>query len=159
MQIRLFPHSLKPVGWILFTAGTILGLLLFIFPELYDALLLKLPSIVAEPLLAETQYFSLYEASIIPLLAGILMICGALLIGFSREIIEDEYTGSIRLKALQRAFIFHCILLMISLLFIREMALLKVLLFNFFAMLLFFVINYEYLIYQIRKMPADEESC
>jgi len=98
--LKLLPNHFKKIGWIIFIPSLILGIL-----SLTDILTLpevSLPVFYNSgfPLSSEENgLFENTEITIFPNLFGILIIIGGILVGCSKEKIEDEYISSLRLKS------------------------------------------------------------
>lgn len=98
--LKLFPNHFKKIGWMIFIPSLILGIL-----SLTN--ILTLPEISVPvfynsgfPLSSEENgLFKKTEIAIFPNLFGILIIIGGILVGCSKEKIEDEYISSLRLKS------------------------------------------------------------
>lgn len=98
--LKLFPNRFKKIGWMIFIPSLILGIL-----SLTDILTLPEVSVPVFynsgfPLSSEENgLFKNTEIAIFPNLFGILIIIGGILVGCSKEKIEDEYISSLRLKS------------------------------------------------------------
>lgn len=98
--LKLFPNHFKKIGWMIFIPSLILGIL-----SLTDILTLPEVSVPVFynsgfPLSSEENgLFKNTEIAIFPNLFGILIIIGGILVGCSKEKIEDEYISSLRLKS------------------------------------------------------------
>ena len=65
-----------------------------------------------------------------------------MLVGFTKEKIEDEFIYKLRKDSLVWALIVNYSILMITILFVFDLAFFHVLMFNMFTPLLFFVIRF-----------------
>lgn len=137
MKNFLFPHSFRPIGWILFVPTLILGIL-----TLADVISVggKITEIVFN------------DATII----GIAL--GSLFITCSRERIEDEMTGAIRLNALLTALYTYVVFLVILTLAVNGIAYFYVMAASLVMLPLMFVARFKYEMRKYYKMQADEEQ-
>ncbi|MFD2571762.1 hypothetical protein ACFSUS_14040 [Spirosoma soli] len=97
----LFPHRYRLIGWLIFLPAVILGL-----ATLYAGFSVSwlVASILNEPItidLGNSKTNLVEIQNLTDELASIGVIVGLLLIAFSREKVEDEMIGQLRLEALQ----------------------------------------------------------
>lgn len=129
----LFPNKLKPLGWVLFIPSLVLGVLNqyisfnFSFLEMESA---------NNKLFSSTQNLTDEVA-----LIGILL--GLVLIGFSKLKTEDEYVQKIRLDSLLWATYLNIGLIILSTLLVYSDKYFEVMIYNLFALPLFFVIRFH----------------
>ncbi len=152
-QRLLLPNRYKRLGWFLLLPGVILGII-------------ELAQDSADPWLAVMVHlprffiggdlFSL-SVNILPTLAGILIIIGALFVGFSKEKNEDEFIEKLRLNALLWAVLINYLLLAIAFIFIYGLSFLNVMLYNMFTVLFIFIIRFNYMLYIHFKTSSDEK--
>lgn len=135
MKTILFPHALRPLGWILFIPTLVLGILV-------------LTGIVSFSGEMETIC---NDAAII----GITI--GALLITCSHERIEDEMTRTIRLASLLNSIYIWVILLIASTLLINGIDYLNFMAINLVLLPVIFVILFRLEMNRYLKMSEDEE--
>lgn len=151
----LIPHKYKLLGWILFVIGIISGLIIFIGEYDYDILKIKVLSIYGRDGLFGTKgFFKIIENSILDEIVALCIIVGGLLVGFSKECIEDEFIYKLRKDSLVWAIIFNYVVLIFAVLFVYNFSFFDVLVFNMFTPLLFFVIRFNFLKLKSRN---DEE--
>jgi hypothetical protein len=125
----LFPHSLKKWGWVILSPSFTLGILL-LFQEFI------LPT--------ETVYpFPVWIDDFVDEIALIGTLIGLVLIGFSKLKIEDEYVQKIRLDSLLWATYLNIGLIIMSTLMVYSDGYFKVMIYNLFALPLFFVIRFH----------------
>ena len=99
-------------------------------------------------------YFKIIENSVLDELIALTIIVGGLLVGFSKEKIEDEFIYKLRKDSLVWAIIFNYSVLVFTILFVYDFAFFDVLVFNMFTPLIFFVVRFHFLKY---KSDSDEE--
>jgi len=153
----LFSNSFKKPGWFLFSVGILLGILHLFFniePEIFD---ISVFAIIDEKLMGETHYLSFVQNNVFAELASVLAIVGGILVAFSKEKYEDEFISKIRLESLVWATYLNYGILVLAFLFVYEMAFLWVLVFNMFTVLLFFMLRFNWAIYQSNKTSDYEE--
>lgn len=144
----LLPHKYKTIGWILFILGLISGILLFIFGMTDEYLVTKVLSIYSDPFIGNPGFFKIIENSILDELISILIIVGGLIVGFSKEKVEDEFIYKLRTNSLVWAIIFNYAVLLFTILFVYDMTFFNVLIFNMFTPLVFFVFRFNFLNYK-----------
>ncbi|NNC49098.1 MAG: hypothetical protein HKO01_01000 [Flaviramulus sp.] len=152
----LLPNTYKPFGWILLIIGICLGLFLFISDYETDVLTINVLSIYNDDAIfgQDTGFFKVIENSIIDELAAISIIIGGLMVGFSKEKIEDEFIYKLRKDSLVWSIIANYIILIFAIIFIYGFSFFDVLVFNMFTPLLFFIIRFNFL---KLKSGSDEE--
>jgi hypothetical protein len=145
----LLPNKYKIFGWILFILGLIAGI--FIYGSEYesDFLDVKVLSFYNDDAIFSAQkdkgFFKIIENSIIDELAALAIIIGGLIVGFTKEKVEDEFIYKLRKDSLVWAIIFNYIILIIAIMFVYSMTFFDVLVFNMFTPLLFFIFRFNFL--------------
>lgn len=81
-------------------------------------------------------------------IAAIGVIVGLLLVAFSREKVEDEMIGQLRLEALQWSVYANYIVLAIAILTLYDTAFFNVMVYNMFTVLLVFISRFRWLLYR-----------
>ena len=141
----LFPNKYKKIGWLIFIPSIIIGLVAHILVYEPDFLDFKVPAVF----FTDGLVFKLLKTNILNEVYGILIIISSLLVGFSKEKLEDEYISKIRLESLVWAVYVNYGILLISFLFFFDEAFLEIMIFNMFTVLLFFIIRFHW---QISKL-------
>ncbi len=136
----LFPNKYKKIGWLIFIPSIIIGLVAHILVYEPDFLDFKVPSVF----FTDGLTFKLFNTNILNEVYGILIIISSLLVGFSKEKLEDEYISKIRLESLVWAVYVNYGILLISFLFFFDEAFLEIMIFNMFTVLLFFIIRFHW---------------
>ena len=136
----LLPNKYKKFGWVLFLTGIIIGVFLQIFDSTEDIFNLDLINNFGFEFLDE--------------IISILIIIGGLLVGFSKEKIEDEFIHKLRHESLVWAIILNYIILFLTVISIYEGDFFTVLVYNMFAPLIFFIVRFNFL---KLKSNSDEE--
>ncbi|MEX0314427.1 MAG: hypothetical protein AB3N18_09645 [Allomuricauda sp.] len=143
----LLPNRYKVVGWILFVSGIVAGILTYLIPLETEPLKMKVLSLFddfsAGP--NEMEYFKIIENGIAFELILLAIIFGGLIIGFSKEKVEDEFTYKLRNDSLVWAIIFNYLVLAALVIFIYKYTFMHVLVLNMFTPLLFFIIRFNFL--------------
>ncbi|MFC2131263.1 hypothetical protein ACFLSQ_07500 [Bacteroidota bacterium] len=114
-------------------------------------------AIVHNPLVGKDSFFTVVETNILPSLIMLLFLISALLVAFSKEINEDEYISKVRLDSLIWAVLINYLLLLISIIFIYELAFLWILLFNMFTILILFIIRFNLILFKERRCMKNAE--
>lgn len=136
MKTFLFPRVFRLIGWMLFVPTLILGILLFSDSLCIDG--------IAETIAIDTA------------IIGIAL--GSIFIGCSRERIEDEMTGTIRLNALLTSLYSYVVFLVIWTLAVNGMTYLYVMAASIVMLPMIFVVRFRYEMYKFYKMKSDEEQ-
>ena len=113
---------------------------------IYDGLNIKING--------KSSFFTIQENSIVDELITISIIIGGLIVGFTKEKIEDEFIYKLRKDSLVWAIIFNYVVLLFATLLIYDLAYFDVLIFNMFTPLIFFIVRFNFL--KI-KSGSDEE--
>ena len=141
----LLPNKFKPLGWCLFIIGLIGGTILYAMDYDGEIMVTKVFSIYSDPFLGDAGFFKVVENGIADELVYICIIIGGLLVGFTKEKVEDEYIYKLRTESLVWAIIFNYILLLFTIVFVYDMTFFNVLIFNVFTPLLFFVFRFNFI--------------
>ena len=152
----LLPNKFKPLGWILFIGGIVSGLIVVFSGYDYEPIKIKVLSIFNDGFLGSNDYdlFKIIETGIASELASISIIIGGLIVGFTKEKVEDEFIYKLRKDSLVWAIIFNYIILLLTIIFIYNLTFFNILVFNMFTPLLFFIIRFNFL---KLKSRSDEE--
>ena len=153
----LFSHHYKPIGWVIFVIGFILGIILMLNDYNYPEW-----EVSVFPLISENDFFSkpAFEWStnnIADEMVSVFMIVGGILVSFSKTKDEDEYISKIRMESLIWATYVNYIILIISILFVFDISFFNVLIFNMFTILLFFMVRFHYELFKLKNVKEDEE--
>ena len=132
----LFPHSYRLYGWILLIPFLALGIAHTYFDFNFDILAFKLPSFATDDLFD--------EGNLTDELAALGLIISLMLIGFSKEKIEDEQISQLRLDSLQWSVYVNYLVLAIAIIFIHGMAFLDAMVYNMFTLLIFFIVRFRW---------------
>ena len=142
----LLPNKFKTVGWVLFIIGIIGGISIYLSDYESDALTVNVLSVYNESFLgSEKGFFQIIENSILDELIALAIITGGLLVGFSKEKVEDEFIYKLRKDSLVWAIIFNYTVLILTIIFVYDLAFFDVLVFNMFTPLLFFIFRFNFL--------------
>lgn len=144
----LFPHRFRFIGWLIFVPSAVLGL-----ANMYVDF--KLGWLVATVLNSSitidvgTSVANLDEVqNLTDEFAAIGIIIGLLLIAFSREKVEDEMIGQLRLEALQWSVYANYIVLAIAIIAVYDTAFFSVMIYNMFTVLIVFILRFRWLIHR-----------
>ena len=153
-KIFLLPNGFKKVGWIILVPTFVLGVLMTIdgyngFPSFL------LPEWI--PLAMKRVLTSDWVGKILNNVAIIGICLGCLFVACSRERVEDELIGRIRLNSLLIALYINSSVLIILSLFCYELLFLNVLVFNMFTNIIIFLIVFEMKLWKLKKSLRDEE--
>lgn len=153
----LLPNKFKKVGWIILIPSTIIGLILL---SPYHELLEingKAFAICVDKFMGDLHYFTFVKTNITNTLVGALVIIGALMVGFSKEKVEDEFIANLRLNSLLWAVLVNYMLLLFMFLFIYGLAFLNIMVYNMFTILFLFIGKFNIALYRNSKSGPNEE--
>lgn len=144
----LFPNRFRLIGWVIFIPSMALGLaaLYADFKISWSAVSWLSESITMTS--GNSIMHLLDNQDLTDEIAAIGIIVGLLLIAFSREKVEDEMIGHLRLEALQWSVYANYIILAIAILTVYNDAFFNVMIYNMFTVLLVFIIRFRWLIYR-----------
>lgn len=130
MKTLLFPHSFQRIGWVVFAISAAIGAYI-LFTDNTDSYLFNNIAIIGTCI-------------------------GAILATCSREEVEDEMTGQIRLNSLLTALYINYAILIVCSLLIYDLDFLSVMLYNMFTILLIFMVVFRWKIWQVKKATENE---
>lgn len=141
----LLPNGFKKIGWVIFIPTFLLGCSICLFNADYSS---WFSSGIRKAIDVD---------SMMNTIAIVGTVLGALLIGFSREKIEDEMIQRIRLNSLLLAVWINYLLLIVASLIFYELAYLGVLSCNTATTLVIFLIIYHCSLYRSKRNLSHEE--
>ncbi|GAA4415155.1 hypothetical protein GCM10023187_45390 [Nibrella viscosa] len=143
----LFPHRFRLIGWLILIPSVALGLAYMYAEFHFEFLTLSIAK--GKGFLGSDLAINLTDE-----VAALGVIAGLLMIGFSKETIEDEMVSQMRLEALQWSIYVNYIVLAIAILFVHGERFFDVLIYNMFTMLIVFVIRFNMLLYRNSRVLA-----
>jgi len=152
----LLPHKYKVIGWVIFILGVLFGLYIWITDYESNILVVNVLSIFNDELFSDSnkKLFEITKNNIIDELTSLAIIIGGLLVGFTKEKVEDEFIYKLRKDSLVWAIIFNYAILVLTIIFVYNFTFFHILVFNMFTPLLFFIIRFNFL---KLKSGSDEE--
>ena len=153
----LFPHYLKRVGFVLLALGVVALLYSFLISNTPDFMDFNVYALIRQRFLSPVEFFSVVETNFLDELIAGLLILGLGLISFSREKVEDEFIAKTRLESLVWATYLNYGVLLLSVLFVYEMAFFMVMIVNMFTILIFFVIRFNWVMSKSTRQLRHEE--
>jgi hypothetical protein len=140
----LFPHRYRLIGWVLFVPSLVLGLACLYADFGFEFLT------VYVPINSEIRGGKLFDwpINLTDELAALGVIAGLMLIGFSKEKIEDELSARLRLDALQWSVYVNYAVLALAIVFVHGDLFFNVMVYNLFTGLLVFVVRFRWLIFK-----------
>lgn len=153
----LLPNKFKLIGWIILVIGLLFGGFLFFGDFGNNAMQLDESTVIddIDLLSGKTAFYNIVGNSLLDETIALLIILGGLIVGFSKEKIEDEFIYKLRNDSLVWAIIFNYAVLIITVLFVYGLSFFHVLVLNIFTPLLFFIIRFNFL---KLKSTSYEES-
>jgi len=142
----LFPHRYRLIGWLVFVPALALGL-----AHLYGGVELAFLTVQ----LNSGHWPTALENNLTDEVTALGVIAGLMLIGFSKEKVEDEMVSRLRLDALQWSVYVNYLVLSLCILFVYGEGFFEVMTYNLFTVLLVFVVRYRWLMARnSRSVPA-----
>jgi len=156
----LFPYRARYVGWLIFLPAAVLGIatmaddfefdwLTFMFPK--SSFLTDPDTIFAKGKPVEGFYWVNFTNE----LAALGIIVSLFLVSFSRERVEDEMIGRMRLEALQWSVVVNYIILAVLILVSHGFGFFYILAHNMFTLLLVFIARMRWLMYKNTHQPLE----
>ena len=153
----LLPHYLKRVGFVLLALGVVALMYSFLISNTPDFMDFSVYALIRQRFLSPVEFFSVVETNFLDELIAGLLILGLGLISFSREKVEDEFIAKTRLESLVWATYLNYGVLLLSVLFVYEMAFFRVMIVNMFTILIFFVIRFNWVMSKSKRQLRHEE--
>ena len=158
----LIANKYKKFGWIVLIPSAVIGLITFISeyePSLLDFNLpaLFIDSFGAPFFQGEAKLFGMVQNNILNEILGVLIIISSLVVAFSKEKFEDEYISNIRLDSLVWAVYINYGILLLSFIFVFDFSFFRVMVFNMFTLLLFFIIRFNWQVSKLQKSVSYAE--
>lgn len=153
----LLPSSYRKVGWIISVPTLIIGLISSLVNYEPSFLNAKVPAIFINELFGRKQFMGMVENNLLNELCGVLLIIGFILIAFSREKVEDEYISKVRLESLVWAVYVNYAVLFLAFIMVYDLSFFWVMMANMYTVLIFFIIRFNWKIWQLKKTFQDEE--
>lgn len=148
----LLPNSLKRLGWFLLLPSSIFGLLITIYDMNFSFLDFRVPALFIDEIFGKKRLLGIIEQNLTNEIVGCIVIISSIMVAFSKEKVEDEFIAKLRMDSLAWAVYFNQAILLLSMLFIYDMAFLWVMIFNMFTLLWFFIIRFNWLKNKINKL-------
>jgi hypothetical protein len=126
----LFPHTYRTYGWLMLFPFFALGIATLYFNFSFDFLSI------------EGKRFNI--GNLTDEVAALGLITSLMLIGFTKERIEDEQIAQLRLDSLQWSVYLNYLILCLAIIFIHGMAFLDAMVYNMFTLLVVFIIRFRW---------------
>ncbi len=150
-NIYLLPNKMKKWGWWIFGVMLIIGLVGYYG---YDGSWFST--------FIKCDKNSIFTISVVEAIYNDVLIIGilggAVMITCSKEKLEDELTGKVRLNSLLLALYANTIIIVIATLTTYDLLYLNVMLWNLFTLPILFLIIYELSLWKLNKTVNDEEQ-
>lgn len=132
----LFPNQFKAIGWVLLLPSLALGIASLHFDYEFAFLDSKIRT--------DQGFFGSQLENFTNEIAGILILCSLMFIGFSRLKIEDEYTMKIRLDSLLWGVYINYGLIFLSIMFLYGEDFFTVMVYNLYTLLIIYILRFHY---------------
>ena len=136
---NLLPSYVRRIGLILLVPSLILGIMVMYFEFAIEGFEITIP--YGGFLVNGASQNNLTDE-----LVSILVMLALLFIAFSEEKVEDEWVSKVRLESLQWAVYANYILLILSILFIYDMAFFQALVYNMYTIAIIFILRFQYVL-------------
>lgn len=158
----LFPNALKPVGWLLFLVGMILGVVYLPYSPELEFLNRKVFAVFTEGIRIGSsdesrEFLEVIQNNLFDEITALLIIVGALLVVFSKEKVEDEFIAKLRWESLVWATYVNYAILILAILFVYDLSFFWVLVFNMFTILIFFMVRFHWILFRTKTTAGHEE--
>lgn len=153
-RLILLPHAFRRIGVIIFAIGAAVGLLMT--PDGYNGWpSFLLPDDTGSPLFATLVSDSM--ARLLNNIAIIGLCVGSIFIACSRERVEDEMTGAVRLNALLVALYINSAVTVTAALVLYDFAFLYFMIWNIITTPLLFMVIFRWRMWRINRSAYHEE--
>lgn len=144
--LKLLPHYFKNIGWIIFIPSLILGIASL--TDLFQFADIPIPVFYNSGFLSNENkgFFLDAHVSVLQNLAGIFIIIGGTLVGFSKEKIEDEYISNLRLKSVFWSLIVSYAIVLLLFLTVFGTLFFTLMIFIMFLPLVLYVFRFNFLL-------------
>ena len=143
--LQLLPNRLKTLGWFIFVPSLILGAISL--SGVIDVQI-SLPVVYNSGFFGSEAkgFFQTTEIDLFPNSFSVLIIIGGILVGFSKEKIEDEYISSLRLKSVFWSLIVSYSIVLILFLTVFGTLFFTIMIFTMFLPLVLYIFRFNYLL-------------
>lgn len=143
--LQLFPNRFKMIGWFIFIPSLILGLISLSGVMNFE---ISLPVIYNSGFFTDEKqgFLQTENIDLFSNLFGVLIIIGGILVGFSKEKIEDEYISTLRLKSVFWSLITTYFIVLILFISIFGSLFFTAMIFSIFLPLVLYVFRFNYLL-------------
>ena len=153
-RLILLPHTFRRIGVVIFAIGAAVGLLMT--PDGYNGWpSFLLPADTGSPLFATLVSDSM--ARLLNNIAIIGLCVGSIFIACSRERVEDEMTGAVRLNALLVALYINSAVTVAAALVLYDFAVLYFMIWNIITPPLLFMVIFRWRMWRINRSADHEE--
>ncbi|WP_418983306.1 hypothetical protein [Alistipes sp.] len=156
----LLPHAFQKIGWILLVPTLLVGLVVLLQGGDTSELVEKIGRVLAGGATSPAENVSRIVNGVVPWLNNVLIvgiIAGSLFVACSRERIEDEMIGRIRLNALLLALYVNFAIVILAALLVYDLDFIDVMVYNLFTLPLLFLAVFRGRLWRLRKEVRDEE--
>lgn len=157
----LLPHGFQKIGWVLLVPTLLLGIIVIFTSNDTCGLAEIIAKVIAQGRIAPSaESIGKIGNGIEPWLNNMLIIgiiAGSIFITCSREKIEDEMIGQIRLNALLMALYINFAIIIVTALLVYELQFINVMIYNLFTLPLLFLLIFRWKLRQLRKEVSNEE--
>lgn len=156
----LLPHGFQKIGWailiptLLLCAGLLIGY--HVFETDFEKSARIIFGWLGLPVRIVGEWYS-NAAHWINNICIFGVVAGGLLVGCSRERVEDEMISSIRLNALMAALWINYGVLLAAALLVYDLQFIDVMMYNLFTMLAIFVALFRFRLWRLRKEAKNEK--
>jgi hypothetical protein len=155
-NIPLLSNRFKKVGWVLLGITILFVIVDSIFDINVEVFNFNVFSVFSSVGLGDGSWFEVSVQDVRYTVLSCLFIGGGLVLMFSKEKSEDEFTQSLRMNALLWSVLVHFILLIIAFLTIYGLAFISVVAYNMYTLLVIFILRFYYLLYKNGLLSSEK---
>lgn len=153
-NLKLFPNGCKKIGWFILIPSLLFGVSALLFTDFFSFENLKIPVFYNSGFFfgeaEEKGFFKKIYIDLAINISGSLILIGGMLVGFSKEKVEDEYISSLRLKAVLWSLVVSYSIIFILFITIFGTLFLSMMIVAMYLPLLLYNFRFQYLLFKNR---------
>lgn len=153
-NLKLLPNKWKSFGWIILIPSLLFGIALLLFNDHLSFNEMNIPVFYNSGFLAgngaEKGFFKEAFVDLALNLSGILILIGGMLVGFSKEKMEDEFIFSLRLKAVLWSLIVSYSIVLLLFITVFGTLFFTMMIIAMYLPLLLYIFRFQYLLFRTK---------
>lgn len=154
-NLNLFPYRYKKIGWIILIPSLLFGIAALLFNDCFSFENVKIPVFYNSGFfLAQGESKGFFEAIYVDAvvnIAGSLTLIGGMLVGFSKEKVEDEFISSLRLSAVIWSLLVSYTIVLLLFITIFGTLFFTMMIIAMYLPLLLYIFRFQYLLYKNKE--------